>query len=656
MPESRLFAENADSGGENCAVILAPFGQDASLLAAMLAGASIETRSTAGIVEFAQQLPQCAVGIITTEALSPESVAYLQSALQSQPLWSDTPLVLLTGQYDIASYDFLTQSLGNVAIIQRPLEAISLLTIVRTAFRARQKQYQVRGLIEELENNKQNLDLAVNGAELGTFYCLLPFDVLNWNETCKDHFYLPHDVEVGIDLFFERLHPEDREATRQALANSIEAHSQFDIEYRVVAPDGRTRWLRAIGKAYYLENGEPYRFDGITIDITEKKSRERILNFLVNINDATRALTDPGEIMLCVAQMLGEHLDVSRCAYAPVEADENHFTIFKDYTKDCPSSAGDYTLDAFGKRAAANLRAGQTLVICNRDEEAIPDDDLAAFKIIEIQAIICTALIKEGKLSAMMAVHNAEPRQWTAEEIELVEIVAGRSWAIIERAQADKQLQDRAVEISALNARLQHSMTETHHRVKNNLQVVSAMIEMQMQEYEEEKAVPLEQYRQLKAHIHTLAIVHDLLTKSVKEEEDAQRVSAKTVLDKLLPMLQQTAWNQSITYSVNEARLSSKQCIAVALILNELVSNALKHGDKQANVNFRVEGACAVLEVCDDGEGFPVGFDPRRAANMGLELVESLVRTDLRGNSCYETRDLGGGKVTITFALPLRDE
>ena len=656
MSESPLFAENSRSDGENCVVVFAPFGQDGSLLAAMLSGAEIEVQSVSDVIQFARQLPQCAVGIVTTEALSPESVAYLQSALQSQPVWSDAPLVLLTAQYDIASYDFLTQSLGNVTILQRPLEAGSLLTIVRTALRARHKQYEVRGLIKALENSRNNLDFAVNNAQLGTFYCEFPLGKIIWNKTCKDHFYLPHDTEVDFDLFYARLHDEDREATREAVTRSITEHKQYNIEYRVVAPDGRMRWINAIGKTYYAENGDPVRFDGITIDITEKKARERILKFLVNINDATRELTEPLAIMQCVTRMLGEHLEVSRCAYAPVEADENHFTIFADYTDGCPSSTGSYTLDAFGTRAAKAIRAGQTLIIRNRDAEATPDDDLAAFRMIEIQAIICTALIKEGKLAAMMAVHNAAPRQWIQEEIDLVEMVAGRTWSIIERAQADKKLKDRAQEISALNARLQHSMTETHHRVKNNLQVVSAMIEMQMQEYETENAVPLEQYRQLKAHIHTLAIVHDLLTKSVKEEEDAQRVSAKAVLDKLLPMLQQTAWNQSIGFSVSEASLSSKQCIALALVLNELVSNALKHGDKKAEVTFRVEGECAVLEVCDDGDGFPESFDPRRAANMGLELVESLVRTDLRGKSRYETRHEGGGRVTVTFALPLCDE
>jgi len=211
-------------------------------------------------------------------------------------------------------------------------------------------------------------------------------------------------------------------------------------------------------------------------------------------------------------------------------------------------------------------------------------------------------------------------------------------------------------EIEALNQRLKRSMQETHHRVKNNLQVISAMIEMQVMEYEEEKTVPLSEFVRLKAHVHTLAIVHDLLTLSIKEEADAQRISTKTVLERLLPMLQSTAWKKVVHYAIHEVILTSKQCIALSLILNELVSNALKHGKKDADVSFTVQGTEAILRVCDDGAGFPDGFDPKQAANTGLELVGSLVHTDLQGRITYGNQPEGGGLVTVVFPLPPDEE
>ncbi len=227
---------------------------------------------------------------------------------------------------------------------------------------------------------------------------------------------------------------------------------------------------------------------------------------------------------------------------------------------------------------------------------------------------------------------------------------------ITERKRTERELQHRQAEIVALNNRLRRAMRETHHRVKNNLQVVSAMIEMQMLQYRGEQYIPLEEYTQLKTHVHTLAIVHDILSTGIKAEEGAQRVSVKAVLDRLLPMLQKTAWNKEVRYSIDDARLTSKWCVSLTLILNELITNALKHGKKEASVLFHVEGAKARLEVSDDGPGFPADFQPLKAANMGLELVESLVRSDLKGQSTYGNRPEGGGHVAVTFLLPPDEE
>ncbi len=223
---------------------------------------------------------------------------------------------------------------------------------------------------------------------------------------------------------------------------------------------------------------------------------------------------------------------------------------------------------------------------------------------------------------------------------------------ITERKQNVRELQSRQAEVEALNIRLRHAMRETHHRVKNNLQVISAMIEMQLLEHRDEKTVPQEEYRQLKNHIHTLAIVHDLLSGNIKEIEDTQRVSMKAVLDKLMPMLQQAAWNKEVSYTIEDASLTSKTCVSLSIVLNELVTNALKHGKTEAEVIFRSNGEEVQLEVSDDGPGFPDGFNPVNDANMGLELVECLVRTDLKGRCVYGRSSGGGGRVVVTFSLP----
>jgi PAS domain S-box-containing protein len=115
---------------------------------------------------------------------------------------------------------------------------------------------------------EDRLDLAVRSGEVGLWYCDLPFDELIWNPQVKAHFGLPEDAVVTIETFFERLHPDDRERTREAINAAIRSRTAYDVHYRTLGLDGRTRWIRAIGRAAY-EGDHPVRFDGITIDVTE---------------------------------------------------------------------------------------------------------------------------------------------------------------------------------------------------------------------------------------------------------------------------------------------------------------------------------------------------------------------------------------------------
>lgn len=202
----------------------------------------------------------------------------------------------------------------------------------------------------------------------------------------------------------------------------------------------------------------------------------------------------------------------------------------------------------------------------------------------------------------------------------------------------------------SLNKRLQVAITETHHRVKNNLQVISAMLDMQTMDGAE--MLPADEFRRLSRHISTLAILHDILTQQVKAGAGlAGYVSAHSLLEKLLPMLEMNISPRRLLPDLMEVQLSARQGTSLALVTNELISNALKHGKGDVRVRFTVQGNMVTLTVEDDGPGFPPDFDPERAANTGLELIKGLTRTDLKGTIQYGNLPGGGACICISFSL-----
>ncbi len=225
----------------------------------------------------------------------------------------------------------------------------------------------------------------------------------------------------------------------------------------------------------------------------------------------------------------------------------------------------------------------------------------------------------------------------------------GNNIDVEELKQAGEELRERQAEIEILNNRLRRAMTETHHRVKNNLQLISALIELQSQGGQE--SVPMSEFVRLGQNIQALGGIHDILTKESHGDGTATILSSKEVLEQFLPLLQSTLGGRQLRAQVADIALPGKQATALTLIANELVSNAVKHGSGDVALTFGTDGNIATLEVCDDGRGFAKDFDPETAAHTGLDLIENIARYDLRGETAYENRPEGGARIVVSFPI-----
>ncbi len=252
-------------------------------------------------------------------------------------------------------------------------------------------------------------------------------------------------AEILAAPFIDFVHPDDRQTTVAQAEKLYEGKALSAFENRYRCKDGSYRWFQW-SVTPVIEDRVMY---GVARDVTERKRTEKVLReseeyfrIINKLVEAIRLLAHPAQIMAVMTQMLGEHLRASRCAYADVERDGEQFTILHDYTDGCVRSVGSYQLSVFGTRAGATLRSGETLIIRNVDSELLPGDGGDMFNAIGIKAIITCPLVKEGGLRALMAVHQSTPRDWTPGEIAIVQDVAERCWAIIERNRVEAAVCD----------------------------------------------------------------------------------------------------------------------------------------------------------------------------------------------------------------------
>ncbi|MFN3653325.1 MAG: PAS domain S-box protein [Armatimonadota bacterium] len=188
---------------------------------------------------------------------------------------------------------------------------------------------------------------------------------------------------------------------------------------------------------------------------------------------------------------------------------------------------------------------------------------------------------------------------------------------------------------------------EAHHRIKNNLQAITDVLSLELLSAPDAAAAgPLQASVE---RVQAIAVVHDLLS-----QENVTSVDLSELAGKLIPsILQANAKQGSLQVKVDlpPVELPSRTATALALILNEVISNAMKHavGPGGGRLALRLtpgdERYCLIVR--DDGPGLPPGFDLDRDANVGLQMVRSLTEDSLNGT--LSLRNDGGLVVQIAF-------
>jgi PAS domain S-box-containing protein len=317
----------------------------------------------------------------------------------------------------------------------------------------------------QLEISEESLRLATEAAELGTWDYNLETGALTWTERTCAMFGVPAGAKLTLQDYFDRLHPDDVEYTKEVLGATLDAdlRAPLEFEYRIIrASDGAVRWISAKGNGVF-EDGRCIRALGTCIDVTERRLAEARQAFLLSLWDRLRTLSEPLDIMGTAVTALGRHLGVSRVGYGLVAADEESVELQSCYSDGVPPLMGSFKVESFGRHYAARHRQGITIALA--DVEADPEAPHDVWRQVQTRACVSIPLIRDGRLAATMFVGHKALRPWSADDVALIQDVAARTWDALERARAEaalraanesleQQVADRTSALQASQARL----------------------------------------------------------------------------------------------------------------------------------------------------------------------------------------------------------
>jgi PAS domain S-box-containing protein len=181
------------------------------------------------------------------------------------------------------------------------------------------------------------------------------------------------------------------------------------------------------------------RYKSLSEDLARAEQRNR---FLVILGDSLRSHRDTNRMVHEACKLTGDHLKVSRCFYAFYFPETDTAVVDQDYSNGVPPFAGEYTISDFGREFDARMRGGETLVVSDVQSNSITRDTSQMFSALNIAAFVTVSIIKDGQFAALFVVHQNQIRDWTTEEVELLEDAANRIWDAVQRAKSESELRE----------------------------------------------------------------------------------------------------------------------------------------------------------------------------------------------------------------------
>ncbi len=434
---------------------------------------------------------------------------------------------------------------------------------------------------------------------------------------------------------FEFIHKDDLPRSRTVFEELIAHHQEGKPhETRIRHADGSYRIVETVGMNL-LDQAEIHGLLITARDVTDRKKEEASIEAIA----AGVSAETGGTFFRSMVQHLAEALEVDMAVIGDLDPVTAQTATTEAVWKD-GAWEENFEFSIQGSPCAVVFEHG-VHVVPRGLLQKFPEDGLLADNGFESFAGILLG-VPDGSSRGILAVFCRRPIHNVERVRSFLQILAARAAAELERTRSEERLRESLQEKEVL-------LKEIHHRVKNNLQVISSLLNLQSEFVADPSTKSL--FRESQSRIRSMGLIHENLYRA----GDLARVPAREYLRSLATSIQRSYGlaHVQLTVDTDDVYLSMDEAIPVGLIVNELVSNAFKHafpGEREGAIEVRLHAESDTtweLAVGDNGVGLPDGLSTERQGSLGLQLVHTLVR-QLAGEVDVERNR--GTRFVITFA------
>lgn len=456
---------------------------------------------------------------------------------------------------------------------------------------------------------------------------------------------------------------------RQYVINFMQSARGDWGDFRTQVRDGHlldTSWTNV-----YLSNGQ---IIGIGQNITERKQTELALKaqaereqLMRTVAQRIRQSLNLQDILNATVQEVRDLLGVDRVVVYQFDSEMIGTIVAESVEPGWTVSLGVEIHDTcFQTGAGVEYYQRRKRAIANIYEAGLTDCHIRLLEQFEVKAnLVVPILLEVGSQSpgshlwGLLVAHQCSGfRHWEENQLDLLDqltvqlAIAIQQSSIFEQAQTELvQRQKAQVKLKNALAEKEVLLKEVHHRVKNNLQIVSSLLQLQSQTLKDPEVIKV--LRESQNRIESISLIHKNLYTSANIGQIDVADYIHNLATSLLISYQIWPGKIALEIDIEPLNLNVDQAIACGLVINELISNALKHAfpNQQAgtiSIALRNIGNSIEMTIRDDGIGLPDNLDWTNTDSLGLSLVYDLVIEQLEGNITLERNHGTGFKIQFT--------